>query len=142
MLMPRDRYGLSLFDEMLNDPFFKKSENNRSSIMKTDIYEKDGFYHLEMELPGYAKENIQAELKDGYLTVSASKKENKDQKNEKGQYIRRERYAGSMSRSYYVGKDLDEKDVHAKFEDGILKVTFPKEKPAQVEEQNVISIEG
>ncbi len=143
MLMPTI-FGTNLFDDFFDDFMMPQTTKDfySNSLMRTDIKEHDDSYELDIDLPGYAKEDIKAQLKDGYLTVSASKKENKDQKNEEGQYIRRERYAGSMSRSYYVGKDLDEKDVHAKFEDGILKLTFPKEKPAQVEEQNVISIEG
>lgn len=140
MLMPRDRYGLSLFDEMLNDPFFKKSENNRSSIMKTDIYEKDGFYHLEMELPGYAKENIQAELKDGYLTITAAKNENKDEKDAKGTVVFQERYTGKCSRSFHVGTAIREEDVKARFENGVLTLTIPTHAQKRAEEKKVISI--
>ena len=143
MLMP------SIFDGSLVDDFFDnfampKNENNfyNGSLMRTDIKQTDTSYELDIDLPGMKKDDVRIELKDGYLTVTASRDENKDQKDEKGRYIRRERYAGKAERSYYVGSNLTQEDVHAKFENGILKISFPKEKPAQVEEQNVISIEG
>lgn len=143
MLMPTI-FGTSLFDDFFDDFMMPQTRKDfySNSLMRTDIKDNGDTYELDIDLPGYTKDDIKAQLKDGYLTVTAAKSENNDQKDDKGQFIRRERYAGSMSRSYYVGKDVDEKDFHAKFEDGILKMTFPKEKPAQVEEKNVISIEG
>lgn len=141
MLMPRDRYGLSLFDEMLNDPFFKKRENNYSNVMKTDAHEKDGFYHLEMELPGYTKDDIKAELKNGYLTITAEKTENKEDKDKKGNVIFQERYTGKCSRSFYLGNNVSQEDIKASFENGILKLLIPSTEQKKVEEKKFISID-
>ena len=127
----------NVFDDLFNNPFFTKSE---SSMMKTDIKEHDNCYDLMIDLPGVKKEDIKAELNDGYLTVSAESNTSKDEKDDNGKYICRERYSGSYSRSFYVGDGVQAKDVSAKFEDGILKVSVPKAAP-QVETDNVIAIE-
>ena len=94
-----------------------------------------------MDLPGFKKDEIRMQLKDGYLTVSAAKGLNKDEKNKEGKYVRRERYAGSMSRSFYVGENITEKDIHAKYENGILSFWLPKDEKKKIE-NNYISIEG
>ena len=109
-------------------------------MMQTDIKEYETAYELEMELPGYQKSDIQIELKDGYLTISAVHEKNTDEKN--GRYIRKERYTGSCRRSFFIGKHVTQEDVRAAFENGILRLSFPKEnaKP-QVEEKKFISIE-
>ena len=141
MLMP------SLFGENLLDDFFdmpmRSCRTQRENLMTTDIKEKDGNYEISMNLPGFKKEDIHAELKDGYLTISASTQSNNDEKDEDGRYIRKERYSGSCSRSFYVGDGIQETDIKAKFEDGVLKLDIPKveAKPA-VEEKHYISIEG
>ena len=141
MLMP------SLFGENLLDDFFdmpmRSYWTQRENLMTTDIKEKDGNYEISMNLPGFKKEDIHAELKDGYLTISASTQRNNDEKDEEGRYIRKERYSGSCSRSFYVGDGIQETDIKAKFEDGVLKLDIPKveAKPA-VEEKHYISIEG
>ena len=109
--------------------------------MKTDVKETDQGYELDIELPGYKKEDVRAQLKDGYLTVQAAKNMNNDEKNEQGAYIRRERYAGTMSRSFYVGDNVTEEDIHAKFEDGILKLSVPKKEAKKVEENKYITIQ-
>ena len=127
----------NVFDDLFNNPFFTKSE---SSMMKTDIKEHDNCYDLMIDLPGVKKEDIKAELNDGYLTVSAENNTSKDEKDDNGKYICRERYSGSYSRSFYVGDGVQAKDVNAKFEDGILKISVPKAAP-QVETDNVIAIE-
>lgn len=130
----------NLFDEFFNDPFFTDTYHNRQSLMKTDIEDDGTNYVIEIELPGYKKEDVRAELKDGYLTIYAetvSENEVKDQKN----YIRRERYSGSVKRSFYVGSGLKQEDVKAAFENGILKLVFPKEAPTQIEENRYIAIE-
>ena len=94
----------TLFDDMWNDPFFTRSyERSSSQVMRTDIHEKDGNYVVEMELPGYAKEDIKADLKDGYLTITAHKNETKEEKDAKGNCIHKERYTGTCNRSFYVG---------------------------------------
>ena len=96
-----------------------------------------------MDLPGFRKDEIKASLENGYLTISAAKGLDKDEKDKEGKYIRQERYAGAMSRSFYVGKDVTQEDIKAKYEDGILKLTIPKkEKKPVVEQDNHIAIEG
>ena len=122
----------NVFDDLFNTPFFTRSE---SSMMKTDIKEHDNCYDLTIDLPGVKKEDIKAELNDGYLTVSAESDTSKDEKDENGKYICRERYTGSYSRSFYVGDAVTEQDIGAKFENGTLKLTVPK-KEALPEKQN------
>lgn len=140
------RRPFDLFDEMFSDPFFTTpfETAGRSSLMKTDIQEKDGSYVIDMELPGYTKEDIQAELKDGYLTISANHTENKDEKDNKGKYLRRERFQGTCKRTFYVGEDIRQEDIHAKYESGVLRLSIPKqeEKKAQIEDKKYIAIEG
>ena len=111
-------------------------------MMKTDIRETDEGYELDIDLPGFKKDEIQAELKNGYLTVSAAKGLDKDEQNKKGEYIRRERYTGSMSRSFYVGEHLNEEDIKAKYEDGILKLSVPKKDAKELAQNKYIAIEG
>ena len=108
---------------------------------KTDVTEKDGNYLLDMELPGYGKEDIKIELKDGYLNVSASKNTSNEEKDDKGNVIRQERYTGSCSRSFYVGDGVKETDIKAKFENGELKIVVPVDAPKEVEEKKFIAIE-
>ena len=154
MLMP-SIFGEDMFDDFMRDfPFFDENAGNKiekklygrhaKNMMKTDIKEQEDGYELEMDLPGFTKDEITAELKDGYLTISASKGLDKDeQEKETGKYIRRERYAGSTSRSFYVGDAVSEEDIHAKYEDGILKLSVPKKAPKAVEEKDgYIAIEG
>ena len=130
MLIPTMRNNV--FDDLFNTPFFTKSE---SSMMKTDIKEHDNCYDLTIDLPGVKKDDIKAELNDGYLTISAESDTSKDEKDENGKYICRERYSGSYSRSFYVGDAITEQDISAKFENGTLKLTVPK-KEALPEKQN------
>ncbi|MCI8558416.1 MAG: Hsp20/alpha crystallin family protein [Lachnospiraceae bacterium] len=145
MMMP-SIFGNSLFDEWMDFPFdsgFSKGSKRETSLMKTDVKEMNGAYELEMELPGYAKEDVTAQLKDGYLTIQASRNATNDEKDEKGNYIRRERYIGQCSRSFYVGETVKQEDIRAKFENGILKLTVPKiEEQKPVEENKFIAIEG
>ena len=111
--------------------------------MKTDIKEMKDGYELEIDLPGFKKDEVTAELKDGYLTVSAAKGLDEEEDDKKtGRYIRRERYAGTLSRSFYVGDAVSEEDIHAKYEDGILKLSVPKKAPKAVEKNGYIAIEG
>ena len=140
MLMP-SIFGEDLFDEFFGYPF--RGYEMSSSLMSTDIKDTDGGYEVTMNLPGVKKEDVKAELKDGYLTINASSNSSKDEKDDNGHYIRRERYSGSCSRSFYVGDQVTEADIKAKFEDGTLKLLIPKkeEKPA-VEEKKYIAIEG
>ena len=136
MLMP------SIFGENLFDDFMDGFAFPTANVMKTDIKENDKGYELDVDLPGYKKEDVKAELKDGYLTISASNDNTKEEKDEDGKYIRKERYTGSVSRSFYVGKYVTEEDIHAKFENGILKLSVPKVDAPKVEENKYISIEG
>ena len=125
-------YRNNIFDDLFNTPFFTRSEAN---MMKTDIKEQDGGYELTVDLPGVKKEDIKAELNDGYLTITAENNSSKDEKDEKGKYICRERYSGSYSRSFYVGDAVTEEDIKAKFENGTLTLDIPK-KEALPEKQN------
>ena len=144
MLMP-SIFGENLFDDWMDFSFpaFDKTTfgTNARNMMRTDVKESDHDYELDIELPGYQKEDVKAQLKDGYLTIQAAKNVNNDQKDEKGNYIRRERYSGSMSRSFYVGEGVKETDIQARFENGVLKLNVPKTEPKKVEESKYITIE-
>jgi HSP20 family molecular chaperone IbpA len=150
MLMP-SIFGESLFDEFFNDDFMRPETRGghrymahpAASVMKTDIKETENSFELDIDLPGYKKEDVSAELKDGYMTITAQMNHTEDQKDEEGNYIRRERYNGSCSRSFYVGEDITEEDIKARFEDGILKICVPKkEAKEEVPEKKFIAIEG
>ena len=145
MLMP-SIFGENLFDDFMDGFAFPTANwnyaKNTANVMKTDIKENDKGYELDVDLPGYKKEDVKAELKDGYLTISASNDNTKEEKDEDGKYIRKDRYTGSVSRSFYVGKYVTEEDIHAKFENGILKLSVPKVDAPKVEENKYISIEG
>ena len=139
MLMP-SIFGENLFDDFMDFPFGGKKIN---TMMKTDTRDTDSTYELDIDMPGFKKEDIKAQLKDGYLTISASTSANNDEQDKDGRYIRRERYAGSCSRSFYVGEGVKEEEIRAKFENGILKLSIPKvENKPQVEEKKYIAIEG
>ena len=143
MMMP-SIFGNNFVDDVFDDmfPFAGNYTTANYDLMKTDVKDAGDHYELEMEMPGVEKENIKAELKDGYLTVSAQQNTNKDEKDKEGNYIRRERYAGSMCRSFYVGDAVSEEDIHAKYEDGILKLSVPKKAPEKIEKDGYIAIEG
>lgn len=132
----------NLFDDMFKDPFFSRPfENSSSQIMKTDIHEKDGSYMIEMELPGYDKEDIKADLKDGYLTITANRDETKEEKDAKGNCLHKERYTGSCNRSFYVGDKITQDDIKASFRDGVLLLQIPKEVQKVEEQPKLITIE-
>ena len=154
MMMPRI-FGESLFDDFMNDfPFFddrdvKKAEKKLygrrgRNLMKTDIRETDHSYELEMDLPGFKKDEIRVSLENGYLTVSAAKGLDQDEQEKKtGKYIRRERYAGACERSFYIGEEVTQEEIKGEFKHGILKLTIPKkDAKAQVPEKKYIAIEG
>ena len=154
MLMP-SIFGDNLFDDFMNDfPFFddrdmKKMEKklygrHGKNLMKTDIRETEDSYELEMDLPGFSKDEVKVSLENGCLTISAAKGVDKDEQEKKtGKYIRRERFAGDCERSFYVGEELTHEDIKGEFKHGILRLTIPKkvEKP-EVPEKKFISIEG
>ena len=129
-----------VFDNLFDD-FFTTDSQGTSSVMKTDIVEKDGNYELSIEMPGVKKEDIQMELKDGYLNVTASHNTNTEDKDKEGRIIRQERVSGSYSRSFYVGNDVRTEDVKASFDNGELIVTVSKEAPNKIEENKFIPIE-
>lgn len=135
----------SLFDDFFTDitPDNKRRPMGRPlpGVMKTDIKENDKEYELTIELPGYKKENVNAVLKDGYLIVNATNEKNEEEKDEKG-YIRKERYFGTCSRSFFVGKNLKEEDIKAKFDNGVLTLNVPKDVERLPEEKKYIAIEG
>ena len=132
----------NLFDEVFDDPFSTRRYDNTSvQVMKTDIHEKDDNYIIEMELPGYVKEEIKADLKDGYLTITAHKNETKEEKEARGKCIHKERYTGTCNRSFYVGEELTQEDIKAAFKDGVLRLQFPKEVQKQEEQPKMITIE-
>ena len=145
MMMP-SIFGENLFDDFFNDSFFTGRNplygKHAKSLMKTDIRETKDSYELDIDLPGFKKDEITAELKNGYLTVSASKGLDKDETNKEGKYIRQERYSGVCARTFYVGEGISQEDIHGKYEDGILKLSVPKADAKAVEQKKYISIEG
>ena len=115
--------------------------NRMAHPMRTDIVEKDGTYFMKVDMPGYKKEDIKAELRDGYLTISAGSDDTKEEKDDEGNVVYRERHSGECRRSYFVGKHLSEEDIKASFENGVLNIEFPsEEKKPQVEEKKIIAI--
>ena len=141
-------FGESLFDRFFDDslekeffgthnPLYGKHAKN---LMKTDVKDVNDHYEVAVDLPGFQKDEVNVELENGYLTISAAKGLDKDQKDDEGHYIRQERYSGSCSRSLYVG-DIQPEDIHAKYEDGILKLTLPKADQKAMEHQNRIAIQ-
>ena len=143
MLLP-SIFGESLLDDWMDfgDVERKLYGRHAANVMKTDVHEHDEGYELDIDLPGFKKEDIKLSLENGYLSVNAAKSLDKDKKNIKGKIIRQERYAGSMQRSFYVGDALTETDVKAKFEDGVLKLSIPKKEAEKIPEAKTIAIEG
>ena len=143
-------FGENLFDEFFDDDFpmipMRSIRNplygkNAKNLMKTDVRETDNTYELDIDLPGFKKDEVQLDLKDAYLTISAAKGLDKDQEDKKGKYIRQERYAGACSRSFFVGEEIEPRDVSAKFEDGILRVSLPKRVKKELPRNSTIAIE-
>ena len=149
MLLP-SIFGENLFDDDWMDRFEKAFWGNTNplygkhakNMMKTDVREHENGYEVDIDLPGFKKDEIQVQLENGYLTVSASKGLDKDQQDKKGRYIRQERYAGAMQRSFYVGDAVTQEDIKAKYENGILSLSIPKKDAKAVEEKKTIAIEG
>ena len=139
-----------LFDDFFNFPSFRDFDNvdrklygkHANGLMKTDVHENEGNYELDIDLPGFKKDEITLTLDNGYLVVGAAKSVNEDEKDSRGKLLRQERYSGAMQRSFYVGDAIQETDVKAKFEDGVLRLTFPKEKEPEIPEKKTIMIEG
>ena len=143
-------FGENLFDDFFDDdfsmfpaltgrnPLYGKHAKN---LMKTDVRETENTYELDIDLPGFKKDEISIDLKDGYLSISAANGLDRDQEDKKGKYIRQERYAGACSRSFFVGEGVEPKDVSAKFEDGILKISLPKQVKKELPQSPRIAIE-
>ena len=148
MLMP-SIFGESLFDDWFDD-FDRQMQHmdrrlygrNAKREMKTDVREKEDGYEIDMDLPGFKKDQVELSLENGYLTVTANKGFDQDQKDDQGRMICQERYAGSMQRSFYVGDNMTEEDVKARFEDGVLHLNLPKKDAKKVPEKKTICIEG
>ncbi len=137
MMIPR-RHDFDLFDDMFRDAFFNEGE---SKLMKTDIKEKKDKYLIDIDLPGYEKENIKIEIQEGYLTIHAKVNKEEDEK-EKGKFVRKERYMGECSRSFYVGDNIKEEDIKAKFRNGTLTLEIPKkEEKKELPDKKYIQIE-
>ena len=142
-------FGENLFDDFFSDPFEMMMPQSRNplygkhakNLMKTDVRETENSFEVDMDLPGFKKDEVNLELKDGYLTVSADKALDKDKKDNEGRYIRQERWSGSCSRSFYVGDTVKPEDVHAKFENGILQIALPKQEQRQLPSTTAIAIE-
>lgn len=150
MMMPRI-FGENLFDDFMNDfrlPAFPDVDKelygkHAKNLMKTDVKETEKGYEVDMDLPGFKKDEIKASVENGYLTISAARGLDEDEKDKKsGKYIRRERYAGACERSFYVGEGISQDDIKASFQHGILKLFIPKEPEKSVEEKKYVAIEG
>ena len=143
-------FGEELFDDWMRFPTFHDFDDvekklygrHAAHVMKTDVHENDEGYEVDIDLPGFKKDELNLRLENGYLTVSAAKGLDKDEKTKKGKIIRQERYAGAMERSFYVGEEITEEDVKAKFEDGVLRLCIPKKESQELPEHKAIMIEG
>ena len=144
MMMP-SVFGRDIFDDFMDGFAFPDVSKelygkHAKQIMKTDVKELDNGYEIMVDLPGFKKDEVNVELENGYLTISASKGLDKDEEDKKGRFIRQERYAGAMSRSFYVGDDITENDIHAKFENGVLRLDVPKKEAKETKKH--VAIEG
>ncbi len=143
-------FGESLFDDWMGFPFkefgsyvdHKLYGKHAAHVMKTDLKEDDEGYELKVNLPGFKKDQIELQLQNGYLTITASKDLEEEGKDRKGKIVHQERYEGSMARSFYIGENFKVEDVQARYEDGVLTLEFPKEKPAELPEHKTIQIQG
>ena len=143
-------FGENLFDDWMSFPFRgfgsdvdrKLYGKHAANLMKTDLKEHDDGYELSVDLPGFKKDQIDLQLQNGYLTITTSKALEEEDKDKKDKIVHQERYTGSMSRSFYVGEHVTEEDIKARFENGVLTLNFPKEKPAELPERKLIQIEG
>ncbi|MBR6395405.1 MAG: Hsp20/alpha crystallin family protein [Lachnospiraceae bacterium] len=148
MLLP-SIFGENLFDDWMDFPKMEFPDIDRklygkhaSNMMKTDVHEHDNAYEMDIDLPGFKKEEIDLSLDNGYLIVSAAKGIDKESKDNKGKLIRQERYSGSMQRSFYIGDNVTEEEIKAKFENGVLRLNIPKKEAKKVPEKKLIAIEG
>ena len=152
MMVPMRR-NRNLLSELMTDPFdaffdaasapMQSMQKMAPTLMRTDIKETDDGYELTIDLPGFKKDDVQADLKDGYLSITAQTQSESEDKDEEGTYVRKERFSGKCSRTFYVGDDIEEDDIKARFEDGVLKIDVPKkQEQPKLEEKKTIAIEG
>ena len=150
MLLPTI-FGNDFFDDMMSFPTFedfgdvdrKLYGRHADRVMKTDVTEHEDRYEIDIDLPGFKKDELELSLQNGYLIVTAAKGLDKDEKSAEGKLIRQERYAGAMQRSYFVGKELTEEEIKAKFENGVLNLCIPKKEPKkEIPQKKCIAIEG
>ena len=148
MLLP-SIFGENLLDDWMDFPRLDFPDIDRklygkhaANVMKTDVHEHDNGYEVDIDLPGFKKDEINLSLENGYLTVNAAKGLDKEEKDKKGKLIRQERYAGSMTRSFYVGDAITEQEIKAKFENGVLQLSLPKKEAEKIPEKKLIAIEG
>ena len=141
-------FGEDLFDEFWGFPTHELANidkhlygKNARNLMKTDVHENDTDYEMDVDLPGFKKDQINVKLEDGYMTISATKDHDTEKKDRHGKIIRQERYSGMMSRSFYVGDEITTDEIHGKYEGGVLTLSVPKKEAAQVEHSNHIMIE-
>ena len=143
-------FGENLFDDWFDFPSFPELRNvdrklygrHAAHEMKTDVREHEDHYEVDVDLPGFKKDEIRLELENGTLTVHAAKDIEKEKKDKAGKIIRQERFSGAMQRSFYVGEALTEEDIGAKFENGVLSLNIPKKDVKKLPEKKVIQIEG
>lgn len=128
----------NFFDEMFS---FLPKEMNMNSVMKTDVYEKDGYYNMEIDLPGYDKNDVNLEIMNGYLNIKASHNVTNEEKDEKGNLIRSERSFGSCARSFYIGENIKAEDIKAKFNNGVLNIVMPSKEQKAIETKQSVTIE-
>ena len=147
MLVPMRR-NRNFWNELMTDPFeaffdAPAAPKMSPTLMRTDIKETDNGFELVIDMPGFKKDDVQAELKEGYLTITAETKNETEDKDAKGTYVRKERFSGKCSRTFYVGDDIKEGDIKAKFENGTLKIDVPKkQEQPKLDEKKTIAIEG
>ncbi len=148
MLLP-EIFGEKLLDDWMDFPEMEFPDIDRklygkhaANVMKTDVHEQDDRFDVDIDLPGFKKDEIKVSLNDGYLTVNASKGLDKEKKDHKGKLIRQERYSGTMQRSFYVGDSVTEEEIKAKFENGVLQLRIPKKETAKLPDRKLIAIEG
>ncbi len=138
MLMPRRNFDL--FDDIFDEPMFGRNDNK---IMKTDIKETENGYEIIVDLPGYNKDNLHISIEEGYLTVNAKQEKEHNEKDNHGKFVRRERFFGECSRSFYVGEEIKEEDIKASYKDGVLTIDVPKvDQSKKIPEKKYIQIEG
>ena len=138
MMIPKKRNEFDLFNDFFDDAFLDRRD---SKMMRTDIKEKGNNYVIDIDLPGYEKENIDIEMDHGYLRITAKTSKNINESDEEERYVHKERFFGECSRSFYVGENIKEEDIKATFKNGILSLTVPKEQPKQLEEKKKIQID-